>query len=141
MNIEEMLRQQCWIVDILPQRVPECGAERYARVEQFYLSEPQIRVLRRRQADILLRLNCYYEMQISSDYGETENACPEPLAFVDLVIGCVWKKCLYIRLSSPECLIVLDGCDTYMSAYATDAELLSLLNALAGSEGLFVWKA
>lgn len=141
MNIEEILQQECWIVDIFPQRVPKSAAERYARIEQFYLSEPQIGQLRRTQADALLRLSCYYEMHISFDYGENEIELPEPQAFMDMVLDCVEEKCLYIRLNSSDCLIVVDGCDTYMTVYAPDPEQLALMEVFASSCGLFMWKA
>ena len=53
MDIEKIMEAQYWIIDILPERVPDDRSAAYSKVEWYYLSEPQINALRRKQAEIV----------------------------------------------------------------------------------------
>ena len=43
-----------------------------------------------------------------------------------------------VMIEGEEAMIDIDGCDTYMTIYGADGELLERVEALAKAEGLFV---
>ena len=140
MRIEKIMESPYCIIDILPKRVPDDRSAAYSKVERYYLSEPQINALRRKQAEIIIKLSCYYDIQLSIDNGQNFSKSAIPDDIEKQFIACVVTKSLYIWIESPECLITIDGCDTYMTFYSSDNEMAELLVQLVGSVGLFLWK-
>ena len=63
----ELLEGPYWIVDILPEQVPADAAGQYFAVERYFLRPERIIPLRRKYAELLLRLNCYVDMAVSFD--------------------------------------------------------------------------
>ena len=87
MDIDELLEKPYWIVDILPKQVAKNSAGQYFAIEQYYLSEPKNSELRTKYANLVLKLNCYYDIVLLDDfaqdyeYGELN---PDP----DKLVGC-----------------------------------------------------
>ena len=128
--IEELLKKPYWIIDILPKQVPADSAGQYFTVEEYYRKEPQIFVIREKQLNVLLKLNCYQDLFVEE--LKKENPAPEEL-----------KEALqsrYLNILAGNALIVSDPGDTYMTLYNADERLLSLMRSLAAAEGLFIWK-
>ena len=139
MTIEEYLQMPYWVIDILPKQVPENGSGQYFRVEEFFLRPPQINAIYRKFTNILLKYNCYDDIDVSSD-GEIWTTNPAPKDVEAMVLQCMSdKKMLYIILSSADAMITISGDDTYMTIYHPTEEAIELLSSLASSEGLFVW--
>jgi L-rhamnose mutarotase len=65
MSIEELLEQPYYIMDILPMQVPTDSGRQYFKVEQYYLNH--VERLSCQYADVLLKLNCYYDLVFSYD--------------------------------------------------------------------------
>ena len=141
MDIEKIMENQYWIIDILPHRVSDERRISYSKVERYYLSEPQITELRRKQAETIIKLTSYYDIHISTDCGENFEVVAEPDVIEKHCVSCVGVNSLYNEIKSPECLITIDGCDTYMTLYTSSDEVHTLLKKIAGSVGLFIWKA
>ena len=127
--IEESLKKPYWIVDILPEQVPELSPGQYGAVEQYYLKDA---TLRQKQLNLLLKPNCYYDLILLNRRGQIINPEPE---YLKSVVG---EK--YLNILIGEALIVIDDTDTYMTVYGADCKLLNLISRLAASEGLFVWQ-
>ena len=51
LGIDEILEKPCWVIDILPERVPEDSEGQYFTIEKYYRREPQVSLLRRKFAD------------------------------------------------------------------------------------------
>ena len=130
-RIEELLGKPCWIIDILPERVPEGSGGQYFAAEKVFLRDP---TLRRRQASFLLKLNCYYDLALAdAEGGEQRNPDPETLC------GLAGREYLYI-FAGENALITSDCTDTYMTLYNPDERMLALAEKIAAAEGLFVWR-
>lgn len=127
--IEERLKEAYWIIDILPKQVPMLSQGQYGSVEQYYLKDSS---LRKKQLNILLKLNCYYDLVLLSNVGQIRNPEPEQLKSL------VGEE--YLNMLIGKALIVIDHTDTYMTVYGADHELLDLIRQLASAEGLFVWQ-
>ncbi|MBQ9032501.1 MAG: hypothetical protein IJ106_13780 [Parasporobacterium sp.] len=76
--IEELLKKPYWIMDILPKQVPKDSAGQYFAIEEYYLQEPQRMKIRQKYLSVLLKLNCYYDLAVSTDYGDYWDENPDP---------------------------------------------------------------
>ncbi len=135
MDIEELLEKPYWVIDILPKQVPAESPGRFFAVERFLLAHPQVEELKARKLSVLLKLYCYYDLRISTDYGETWVGNPDPEE-----LSRAAGSELYLLLPDEDALITADPGDIYMTLYNASDDLLALVHQLAASEGLFVWQ-
>ena len=135
--IENLLSKPYWLIDVLPKQVPAGSAGQYFKAERYFLSRRD--EISRKFALILIRLNCYYDLQVSTD-GETWilNESPEDLVrrFEESIAS---HSPLSILFGSDEALITFSGDDHYMTLYNPDEEILELVRQCVGAEGLLVW--
>ena len=140
MSIQELLQQPYYVMDILPRQVPADGGGQYFKVEKFYLNDAER--LSRQHADVLLKLNCYYDLLFSHD-SEHWQLNPEPETIVRMVKACMsedsTEACLYVTLAEDSLLLTLQRDTTHMTLYNPTDEFLQLLCLLASAVGLFVW--
>ncbi len=136
--IEELLNKPYWVIDILPEQVPENSAGQYARIEEYFLQYEQMAALRQRFATILLKWNCYddFHVLLPDESQSWDNPIPHQLADL-LTCG---QYDLLILLKEKRCLITVNRDDTYMTVYNPSPELRKRIRALAASEGLFFWQ-
>lgn len=140
MSIEELLKRPYYVMDILPMQVPADGGGQYFKVEQYYLND--VEHLSCQYTDVLLKLNCYYDLAFSHD-AELWQQNPEPDKIVQMVKDCISEEpteaCLYVTLAEESMLLTLQRDTTHMTLYNPTDELLKLLCQLASAVGLFVW--
>ena len=80
MTIEEYLNKPYWVIDILPKQVPADSRGQYFRIEKYFLEHPQIDDIYRKFTNILLKLNCYNDINVSHDGDEwITNPAPHEL--------------------------------------------------------------
>ena len=140
MTIEEYLNKPYWVIDILPKQVPADGRGQYFKIEKYYLEHPQIGIIYRKFTHILLKLNCYEDIDVSYD-GEDWITNPAPHELEAALLKCMAdKQMLYIIMKPADVLITVSGDDTYMTVYNPTEEALEIIDSLAGSEGLFLWR-
>ena len=140
MTIEEYLNKPYWVIDILPKQVPADSKGQYFKIEKYFLEHPQIDIIYRKLSNILLKLNCYEDIDVSHD-GEEWMTNPAPHELEAALLKCMAdKQMFYIILKSADVLITVSGDDTYMTVYNPTEEVLELIGSLAGSEGLFLWR-
>lgn len=142
---DELLEAPCWIIDVLPHRVPAGSEGQYFAVEEFLRAHPQIDEVFERHLRLLLKLNCYYTLAVSwldEDSPEVEN--PEPAELARMVRGCICepdrRRSLCVRIPSQGAAITLDGDDLYAVLRRPTEQLLDDVRELARGEGLFVWE-
>lgn len=135
----ELLEGPYRIVDILPEQVSADAGGQYFAVERYYLQPERIRALRRRYAEILLRLNCYYDMAVSFDSCASWETNPDPEAFAERVVGLAGNDFLRAVFAEQKAMIDCEPEETWLTVYDPDAALQPKLSALAAAEGFFVW--
>ena len=147
MTIEDYLEKPYWVIDILPKQVPADSKGQYFRIEEYNQEHPQIDSIYRKFTNVLLKLNCYEDINVSKDDGEYKSSGekwmtnPAPKDIEAMVTYCITaKSMLYIILKSSDALITISGDDTYMTIYNPSEEIIELLGSLATSEGLFIWE-
>ena len=135
----ELLEGPYRIVDILPEQVPADAGGQYFAVERYYLQPERIQALRRKYAEILLRLNCYYDMAVSFDSCASWETNPDPEAFAERLIGLSGNDFLRAVFAEQKAMIDCEPEETYLTVYDPNAALLPRLSALAAAEGFFIW--
>lgn len=144
MRIDELLEKTYWIVDILPKQVPKDSAGQYFAIEEYYLKEPQLSVLRQKLARIILKLNCYYDIYVINNFeGEgIESAIrnPSPDDLNNMFVGKYAINRICLLIGGVDTLIVSNKDDTYLTVYGPTAQLLNMIRLLAQAEGMYVWK-
>ena len=127
------------IIDLLPGQVPADTPGQYFAVERYFLQPERIRPLRRRFAEILLRLNCYYSMTVSFDSCQNWELNPDPETFAARVETLSGNSFLRVLYESGRAMIDLEHDDTYMTVYDPESILQFRLEELSEAEGLFMW--
>ena len=142
--IDELIEKEYWVVDILPEQVPENSPGQYFEVEKYYLQYPHVDRIFSKFTDILLKLNCYFDFSVSLSGGDWEKN-PKPDALAEMMYdytagGYMAGKYIYIFIEAEGTLISLMGDSLYMTFYDPSERVLRLTEALARSEGLFLWQ-
>lgn len=140
-KIEELLDQPCWVVDILPEQVPVDAPGQFFAVEEYFLKPPQMAALHRKFAEILLKLNCYFDFSLGTAGGDDWVRNPDPEVLVSTLCNetDIWTICIYFE--AENALIYINCDDIYFTVYHPTDHLLDLIRKLAGAERLFVRRA
>ncbi len=136
--VERLLEEPYHVIDFLPAQVPTDSAGQYFAVEAFYREPPRRKQLYRKFADLLLGLNCYYDLAVT-DGKEWRTDVP-PADLYAMVEKCPENGFLNILTGNGDSLITLYGGDLYMTLYRASDKLLELTEKLACVQGLFVRK-
>ena len=144
--LESLMAKKYVVVDILPKQVAKYQDGQYFKIEEYFLESPRIEGLRKKYADLLIKLNCYYDICCclvrpaeEESGGWTINPAPGVLegALMDERFG---TCSLDVVIPVENALLTFSGSDTYMTVYNATDELLGLVRALASGEGLYVFR-
>ena len=135
--MDELLEGPCWIVDILPAQVPARSGGQYFAVERYFLQPERIRTLRRSYAELLLRLNCYFDMTVSFDSCMSWETNPDPEVFAAQIQDLYGNSFLRAVFPAQRAMIDLEPDVISMTVYDPDSALLDRMRALAASAGVF----
>ena len=130
MTIDELLEMPYWVVDILPRQVPADSPGQYFAVERHYLEESQFAQVKQRHIDLVLKLNCYYDLSLNDEGAR--NPMPERIA--------AEMRTSHVCIRMGEALVVSEPDDTCLAVYHADAVMRELVGALCVGEGLYLWK-
>lgn len=136
---------EIWIIDILPQRVPAENAARYFAFERYAVSGGRLAALYGRFARLVMKLNCYFGMELYLGCGGEAEPDPAPDELERVFAECAEPggsiPGLRAEFNGGAGALELDGGDHYMALFSPSAELLELVKRLAAAEGLCVWKS
>ena len=135
-KIEQLLEKEYIVVDFLPQQVPADNKGQFFSVEQVFLKEPRISELRRKFSDIIIKLCCYYEIEVCNLSTNETHQNPKPELLDEWVRS---NKC-DLQIFIEESMVMIATDDTHITLYNPSDDLTELIRDLARSEGLFVWK-
>lgn len=132
--LEQLLEKPYRVIDILPVQVEKDQAGQYFRIDDYYRQSEQYVKIRTAFLNVLLKLNCYYDLDYQSLSKESWIRNPEPK---DLFRSYL-KGDFNILIDKEETLITMYDDDTYMTVYNSSDTLNRLLKQLCESEGLFL---
>ena len=137
---ERLYETEYWIIDFLPMQVRYQSRGQYFKVEQHYLQHPQIDTLYHKFYNILLKLNCYEDLEVQLHNSEWI-LNPEPSVLEEEFQQSLEKKNVLTLIDViSDFMIEINGGDTYITVYNPNEHIIELLKGLALSEGLFLWK-
>ena len=137
---ERLYETEYWIIDFLPMQVPYQSRGQYFKVEQHYLRHPQIDELYHKFYNILLKLNCYEDLEVQLHNCEWI-LNPEPSVLEEELQQSLEKKNVVTILDVfTDFMIEINGGDTHITIDNPDENIIELLKGLSLSEGLFLWK-
>ncbi len=132
---EALLEKPCLVIDGLPERVPEHSAGQYASLEETFHTAELFAAF----TDILVKLNCYYDLHVNCRGEWMTNPSAAVLsAWMNEVFQTQGR--ILILTAPQEALLALNGDDNHMTVYGPDETLLGRIRKLAASKGLFVWE-
>ncbi len=139
-KIDDYIEMPTWLVDVFPKRVPEKNDNRYFVIEDYFRKNQK--KYDEKFKDILLKLFCYYDFEISTGDGEYLNPTIEQV--IHCIDACFVGEVMerdYINIFIPECdsMIIFNGDDLYMQVYHPSMELKKLIGDLAQGEGLYFY--
>lgn len=141
--IEQLLDKEYIVVDFLPEQVSADSKGRFFSVEHLFLQEPRISALRSIFSNIILKLYCYYEIQVFDPTADKCSGNPEPVLLDEWIRSNQCDLQILLEHTSEnaleDTLIVIAMDDTHMTVYNPSDRIIKLLHTLAAAEGLFVW--
>ena len=138
--VERLLEGHYWVIDMLPMQVPQDSAGQFFAVEKYYREGPRYERLCAQFADVLLKLNCYYDLLVNRDSSDEWVKNPEPATLVMWLTECMDHGHLCVLIDSEDALITASSGDINMTLYNPSPDLLQLVQQLASAEGLFLWQ-
>lgn len=136
MTVDDYLEKPYWLIDILPKQVPANSRGQYFKIERYWLQQPQFGSICRKFANLLMKLNCYYEVSVADASGAASVGL-QPESIEKMLTG---GDAVYMVMDSENAMFSFNGDDHYMTLYNPSKELLEFVSLLASSEGLLVWK-
>ena len=138
--IEKKKKKTVYVVDPLPEKVSKKSRGQFLEIENFWHESGEAKKICRKFERIILKLYCYYDIEVKFKGTCTKN--PSPKNLQTWIRKCVSgkKDFINILLNDGEAMIILNEDDVILSVYNPDETLLSLLEKLAAAEGLFVRK-
>ena len=137
--VERLLEAPYWVVDFLPQQVPQDCRGQFFAVEQYYLTGARHERLCRQFADVLLKMNCYHDLTVN--HGDDEWVKnPEPATLVEWLVEALQHGHLCALIDDGTALITASGGDTHLTLYNPSPDLLHLMGQLATAAGLHLWQ-
>ena len=138
--IEKLLEYPRLVVDFLPRRVEKNKGGQFFAVERYYLKKHCRSVsIRGKFADIIIKLNCYFDITVIAGENGPKLINPDPKALARLIKDN--KSYILILIEAERAAVAIGTGDTHMTVYGGGKDLDDILIPLAESEGLFLWEA
>lgn len=138
--VEKLLKEECYVIDFLPKKVPEEYIERFLEVEEYFLQGNEWEHIKESFIRILLKLQCYCSFKFYNEKWYEELSVNE---LVDLLKHVLSSSNGYANMLSIESkmLICIEGSTLNFSIYNATEDMLALLSETAKAEGLYLRKS
>ena len=136
---KELWSAPYWVIDLLPAQVPAQSEGQFFRVEGMFLSGKHHARLRQSFADMLAKLNCYYDFQVYRASKDKTVKNPKPEKLYKWVAGNEEHLCILVGAVGTA-MVEVPTDSTCMTLYGPTPELLELVSHIASASGLFVWQ-
>ena len=70
--VEQLLKEECYVIDFLPRKVAKAFAERFFEVEEYFLQGNEWERIKESFVRILLKLQCYYDFKVYNENWHEE---------------------------------------------------------------------
>ena len=138
--VEQLLKEECYVIDFLPERVSEQYRERFFEVEEYFLQGNEWERIKDSFVRILLKLQCYCSFKIYNKKWYEKLSINELANMLKRVLV---SNNGYMNMLSKEnkLLICIEGSTVNLSIYNATEDILAVLSAMATAEGLYIRKS
>ena len=138
--VEELLKEECYVIDFLPKKVSEEYIERFLEVEEYFLQGNEWEHIKESFIRILLKLQCYCSFKFYNEKWYEELSVNE---LADMLKRVLSSSNGYLNMLSIESkmLICIEGSTLNLSIYNATGDMLDLLSELATAERLYIRKS
>lgn len=137
-TVDRLLEKQCFIIDFLPEEVPEESGEQFFEIENYILNNYERFGIKDRILRIILKAMCYYPVSVL--WGEwIKQPTPEQVAEIIDTIMDNHSGDMNMIFTSKEALLQLGWDCLNISIYNPDDEMCERFEKIANSEGMF-WR-
>lgn len=137
-TVEKLLEKQCFIIDFLPEQVPEESGEQFFEVEKYLLNNYERFGIKDRILRIILKAMCYYPVSVL--WGEwIKQPTPEQVSEIIDTIMDNHSGDMNMIFTSKEALLQFEWDCLNISVYNPDEEMYERFEKIATSEGMF-WR-
>lgn len=138
--IEQLLKEDCYVIDFLPRRVSEEFADRFFEIEEYFLQGNEWEHIKDGFVRILLKLQCYCSFRVFNEKWHDEFSINE---LADMLKHVLSSSNGYMNMLSIEnrLLICIEGSVLNLSVYNATEEMIALLSEMAMAEGLYIRKS
>ena len=137
-TIDRLLESPCYIIDFLPQQVPQnCGGQ-FFEVENYFLNNYERYGLRDRLIRTILKIMCYYPIAIQWGKWIAQPAPEQVSEIIDTIME-DHSGDVNIFFPSKDALLQFGWDCLNLSIYNPDEEMCHLFERIAASEGMF-WR-
>lgn len=138
--VEQLLKEECYVIDFLPRKVSEQFAERFFEVEEYVLQGNEWERIKESFVRLLLKLQCYYTFKFYNEKWYEKLSIKE---LADMLNHVLSSNNGYMNLLSieKELLVCIEGATLNLSIYNATEDMLDLLSEMATMERLYIRKA
>ena len=138
--VEQLLKEECYVIDFLPRKVAKAFAERFFEVEEYFLQGNEWERIKESFVRILLKLQCYYDFKVYNENWHEEFSINE---LADMIKDVLSSSSGHMNLLCEEdkLLICIEGSALNLSIYNASEEMVTLLSEMATAEGLYIRKS
>ncbi len=80
-NVDELLQKPYRVIDILPEQVPRESKGQFFEIESYFLEKNNLTSIKQKHINMLLKLNCYYQVSIDGDVNLSPERIVEDVRF------------------------------------------------------------
>ena len=136
-KIDDLLKKQYYVIDILPEKIQESSDGQFFDVEYYLLNSPKHYAIKDRFVNVVLKLMCYYH---TSMFWNKWIDRPEPV-LIDNAVNTIMDNhsgTLNILFIEEQSLLVFDWDCLNLTLYNPSEALIIISEKIAYSEGLFM---
>ncbi|MBQ1815775.1 MAG: DUF4298 domain-containing protein [Ruminococcus sp.] len=139
-EVERLLEEEYWLIDVLPSQMPESKAEEYFGLEQGFLSSERITGLYQKFAEIMLLLAQVFEAAMHTAPEDVWTERPDDAAIQNALVAHAQGGSMILLLPKEHTLVMLNAGDLNMTVFHPTEQILSLLRGAAEEKGLYLWQ-
>lgn len=138
--VDQLLKEECYVIDFLPKRVSEEYADRYFEIEEYFLQGNEWEHIKDSFVRILLKLQCYCSFRVYNEKWHEEFSINE---LADMLNHVLSSSNAYMNMLNVEnkLLICIEGSALNISVYNATEEMIILLSKMAVAEGMYIRKS
>ncbi len=139
-EVERLLEEEYWLIDVLPSQTHENKAEEYFRLEQEYLKNERQSELYQNFADIMLLLSNSFETALCTMPEDMWTFRPDDAAIQNAFAAHTQSGSVLLLLPKEQTLVSLNAKDLNMTVFHPTEKVLSLIRRPAEERGLYIWQ-